>query len=654
MKFKIVVILTILLTALLSLTSAASIESGVEVALGSELTYYLEIFYDGKDVYGVQSSDSIEASIVSDYIYVEDKLPEGLTFKEFLAAEDDSIGAVNRTTGAPCVGYVVDDVAGLKYDSVTNTVSFAIKNLKAGCSLTVGIKTLVPDTVDDPNTEFIEYRRDFFNSATANEWSQTVTSNMVHAWIGKDNATLYNVTYQYTGEIPTNASALPFSTSYTEGTTVGVASNAYAKGYTFSGWSVSSGGASISDGKFVMPANNVVLTGSFTKIPEYTVTYKLADDSEIPKDYVLPTTKTYYQGDTVQLDKLKAGDLLDNYRFLGWTTEDAVVDYENSEFTMPNKNVVLVGKWEQAKYSVSYQFMGEIFPPNANSLLPETKTYLPGETVALEEIAEPAGYVFLGWYKEDNFIMPEEDVIIYGEWKQQNGTFSPTITKAVVSIKDYYTIGDTVEYRVVVTNTADFAIKDVYLAEDNYNSNFLDGDGYEVASSRVVKILEIPANSSIVLRAEYLVTSKDSIKVENRVSIVGASADNYYELDPDGNYSAGAEFNVQPRVNICKDVSLVKKGTVFQFKVLGVDNDYETWVLLEANSCKEIYLDPGTYSVEEVLPQEYVLDSVTGAITKNGQNLIVEHGYNYSIQFTNKLNVMPFYHSFGRIVNIVQ
>ena len=39
----------------------------------------------------------------------------------------------------------------------------------AGCSLTVGIITHTPSTVDDPSTAYVEVRRDFYNSATAGE-----------------------------------------------------------------------------------------------------------------------------------------------------------------------------------------------------------------------------------------------------------------------------------------------------------------------------------------------------------------------------------------------------------------------------------------------------------------------------------------------------
>ena len=44
------------------------------------VAYYLEVSYDGVDKNGVESSDSSLADVRSGYIYVEDKIPDGLEF----------------------------------------------------------------------------------------------------------------------------------------------------------------------------------------------------------------------------------------------------------------------------------------------------------------------------------------------------------------------------------------------------------------------------------------------------------------------------------------------------------------------------------------------------------------------------------------------
>ena len=69
----------------------------------------------------------------------------------------------------------------------------------------------------------------------------------------------YTVTYKYEGKIPSGASKLPEEATVRYGEEVTVAGNAKAKGYTFSGWDTED---------FTMPAENVVISGSFKAIPE--------------------------------------------------------------------------------------------------------------------------------------------------------------------------------------------------------------------------------------------------------------------------------------------------------------------------------------------------------------------------------------------------
>ena len=47
------------------------LENDVKVFEGEELVYYIDVYYDGKDVYGIESSDELIASVTSDKIEVE-------------------------------------------------------------------------------------------------------------------------------------------------------------------------------------------------------------------------------------------------------------------------------------------------------------------------------------------------------------------------------------------------------------------------------------------------------------------------------------------------------------------------------------------------------------------------------------------------------
>lgn len=424
-----------------------------------------------------------------------------------------------------------------------------------------------------------------------------------------------------------------------------VANNVKVEGYVFSGWTTSD--ATVTSSKFKMPEQDVTFVGSFTTAPSYKVTYAI--NGTTPDGYVIPNEKSYYENNTVNVDTLQEGDIINGYRFLGWTTSDVEIS-EDKDFIMPSANVTLTGEFEEVTYKVTYKFYEQVLPPNSDTLLPSEKTYKPGETVKLEEVSDVSGYKFLGWYKEDNFTMPEEDVVIYGEWKVQNGVFEPQITKEIIGEKEYYRPGDIVKYKIVVTNTASYPINNVIVKEENENAYFVEGDGYEIASTHIVNISLIEATSSATIYAEYKVTATDKGTIKNVVSIIGGLAENYYELNTEKEYKATASFKVQSQIKICK---IIKESSenIFQFKVSGTDNDYETWLSIEGNECNYVYVSPGTYNVFEVIPQEFSLTNVSGAISENNKTFTVEYEKDYEISFTNEFKKKGFLHSFGRVEN---
>ena len=555
-----VVLSGIILTGIIGHAIAETLDNDVQVEPDSELTYYLKVKYDGVDKEGTQSNDATMAKVNSGRIKVTDKIPDGLTFKSFVTSDNGSIGAVSRADSAiSCPGRVIDDTQeestdsgvwnddnteytyhGLHYDTTSRVVSFYVENLKAGCELTVGIVTQTPETVDDPDTTAVETRRDFYNTALAVEGLISAPSNTVHAFMGDKNANMYKVTYIYTGTVPENAPALPAESEYAADSSVGVATVPSLEGYTFTGWTTSD--ATISNNSFVMPAGDVVLEGYFAENPaeiKYTVTYRI--DGDKPEDFMPPKEKSYVAGAEVILDSTESGEVIDGYKFTGWTAED--VELSDTGFTMPEKNVVIVGSFERISYKVSYQFQGTILPPNAEILLPATTEHYPGETVTTADYPSAEGYRFLGWYKKATFTMPEEDVIIYGEWGLQSGTFSPTITKEIENPKSSYMYGDTIRFKTTVTNTAAYAIHDVMIQEQLDGAKFVTGTGYAVVSDYLAEIDSIAAGASIVLYSEYTVTENEEKDYTNTVELIGALADDNNFLDTTKEYKATADFH---------------------------------------------------------------------------------------------------------------
>ena len=548
-----------------ALNSLAEIFSNndVELGLNTTLTYYLTVQEDGVDVDGVESSDTQMANVASGRINVTDRIPDGLVFKGFVTTADGKIGAVSRAdSSVACSGRVVDDTNesivdagtwnngrteyyyhGLHYDVATRTVSFKVEKLKAGCELTVGIVTKTPVSVDIPDTWAVETRRDFYNNALASEKDLTAISNTVHGYIQSEETATYPVTYAYTGDVPAGAPAAPSAQSYAEGVAVAVASSPTLAGYTFSGWTTSD--VTVEDGSFDMPDQAVNLVGIWVEdivTPTYTVTYTI--NGTAPSGFLTPAPKSYAENREVTLDDPQTGAIIDGYRFLGWTTTDATIS-GGTGFTMPANDVVLTGSFERVSYTVCYGFEGTTLPPNANSLLPACTNHYPGDTVTTAAAPTAEGYEFTGWYKNASFIMPEKNVVIRGEWSfAPAGKFAPTITKVILDPKNEYMYGETVEFKITITNTAEYPIRDVYISE------LLDGaiiensptDSYSIVGNNTASIQSIAAGASVDIFASYKVTQNVDQTLTNTVKLTGALADNNYTLDLGQDYTASAPF----------------------------------------------------------------------------------------------------------------
>lgn len=640
-----------LLIVLINRSFAVPLDDGARVAPNSDLTYYIDVIYDGKDATAVSSSDTVTANVNSDYIYVEDKLPDGLTFKNFVTTSDGTIGAVKRSDGSSCPGYVVGDSAGLVYDDTTRTVSFKVKNLQAGCKLTVGIVTTTPSL---PRGK----RLDFYNTAFARENNFTFKSNTVHVFMGDEEATLYTVTYKYTGTVPDGA-PVPEVGSYSEGTTVGVEANPTIAGYTFSGWSTSD--VTVSNNSFTMPSKNVTFTGSFTAKTKYTVSYSIS--GTLPEGFVAPTTKSYGAGDDVVLDTLKVGDVINGYRFLGWSS---TVDLSDGIFQMPSSNVTIVGRFEQIKYTVSYQFQGAVIPSNADSLLPASATYAPGEivTVASEPVA--SGYKFLGWYKSATFEMPEEDVVIYGEWMRFSGYFVPTITITIPNQKSIYQNGEVVNFQITVKNNASIAINDVMVQDYLDGATFNTGSNYTILSDSIAKISTIAAGGSVTLTAKFTAGSDVVKDYVNTVELTGAIANNYYYLDTTKDYKVSAHFkvaNIELKINLV-DASTSSSLTGGNFSLCS-DSSCTT-VVATGNDFKGLIPNTIYYLKQTKVPSGYMMTTdfeIARLRVSNDGSLILYGGNNVSVPGSNgiftftvkssKINMLPNTGGVGNIPYIV-
>lgn len=654
-KMYIVFAMTIIiLIAVIGGSLAAFLGNDVKVKANSEMIYYLTLSYDGVDINGLQSNDSTVSELKSGNLYVEDKLPEGLIFDRFLDTSDGTIGAVKRSDGSVCVGKVVDDTNdngtwnsdnteytyhGLHYNANTGVVSYTVKDLKAGCDLSIGIVTKTPKKLET-NENVSKNRRDFYNFALARDEDNTILSNNVHVFMGDEFGSLYTVSYEYTGDVP-NVS-LPDAEKHIAGVRIGVPVDIKVDGYTFNGWK--SDDVNIQNGKYDMVPSNIVLKGDFTKKETHKVQYAI--EGEIPSEYILPSVKDVYDGKNVKIDSLKIGTVINGYRFIGWSSDDVVIN-SNGMFVMPDKDVVIKGKFEEAKYNVSYAFYGNDLPTDYRKYLPDTKSYLPGDIVKLEDISDAVGYKFLGWYMDDKFIMPEDNIVIYGEWKRNSVAIDPTVNVEIVNESDYYMIGDSILYKIVVSNPSIFDINDVIVSSNNENTYFLDSDDYNILSDHMISIDYIKSGSSTVVYAQYDVSENDIGDITSEFEIVGATNVNGSILG-DNDYKTSITFRVMPTIKLCNNVVGYDNKNIFQFVVTG--DEYESWITLKNDECRTISLLPGIYKVKEVVPQEYKIDSIKGITELNNFEFEIKEDSTNDLTYNNKFKYKKFYHAFGRSI----
>ena len=162
-------------------------------------------------------------------------------------------------------------------------------------------------------------------------------------------------------------------------------------GYTFSGWSSIPG---------TMPANDVTVTGTFTKnAPSYyTLTYMV--DGQVYKTF------NYAAGATVaQVEP----PMKDGYTFSGWS---------NTLLTMPERNVTITGTFTKnvtptptptPTYTLTYMVNGEVY---------KTVSYEYGEKITPEPEPTKEGATFSGWSWIPSK-MPDEDVVVTGTFDME-------------------------------------------------------------------------------------------------------------------------------------------------------------------------------------------------------------------------------------------
>ena len=137
---------------------------------------------------------------------------------------------------------------------------------------------------------------------------------------------LFSVSYVYDGQQPNGAPALTdLGGKYVQGETVSVDKDVVLNGYTFSGWRTN---IALNQGKFNMPAADVVFTGTFTELAPVSITFAAGKNGTVGNG-----TANVIQNVNPEIGQPAGTTAVANpgYEFDKWTYEPA-----NGSVDMPN------------------------------------------------------------------------------------------------------------------------------------------------------------------------------------------------------------------------------------------------------------------------------------------------------------------------------
>ena len=311
----------------------------------------------------------------------------------------------------------------------------------------------------------------------------------------------YNVTYEYTGTVPTGAPELPKEASYKAGDPVEVAAAPTLNGYTFSGWSTTDATVG-SDGSFTMPSNKVTLTGSWTLRSDlsYTVHYywngttdKVAEDKTVEgktfgqtytEDPIKIDGYTWVSPDSkrVTIDEATNEITFYYYKNVTLTAEDRIVTYNGQEQTVNTGYDVVVKADNGKDFKLSgVEFRG-VYASGTGKEVGEYAIDFVGETVGKTDTT--AKYIVANTVKGTLTITPIDTVVVTikgnTDTKVYNGAERSVTGYTVVSISDTnykdtdFSLKAGVEAKATGTNASDTAYPMGLTADSfvNNNSNF--------------------------------------------------------------------------------------------------------------------------------------------------------------------------------------
>lgn len=270
---------------------------------------------------------------------------------------------------------------------------------------------IVSSTITAPEITGFKYDSRTPNTLTI---GADVNQNVITLYYTRNE---YKVTYEYTGDIPTNPAPTPVPSEATckyEANVMIAAAPAPVSGYTFEGWKREDGTEATN---FTMPANDVKITGNWKKNGDGT--YKLEYWLE-KLDGTYENTETI-TGRTGTIGTTASVTEADKKQISGFTFDADNVNNVLSDTISADGSLTLKLYYTRNSYKVTYQYTGTVTPEDATKL-PDEATYKYGAEVTVAAAATSTDYIFSGWSRTDTFNMPAENVTITGSWTLKDPT----------------------------------------------------------------------------------------------------------------------------------------------------------------------------------------------------------------------------------------
>ena len=346
----------------------------------------------------------------------------------------------------------------------------------------------------------------------------------------------HQVSYQYEGDVPTGAPAVPDVANHKYQAQVTVAENPNVTGYIFIGWTAATeNGTAVTTtgGKFVMPDANVVLKGSFTAAEQnYRVKYLDEDKNVEIRDMSDPrdahfgdeikgyTEKIEISGYTfVRADDLTVGtdneQNIVNVYYSEDTNEDDIPDKYQITFTYVSADD---DKGTVTGTTSEIATVYEIFRDSETGEITELGPQTPQHPTQPSTVTPKDGYRFEKWQQDDLTFFNSDDELRNSEYLEDQTFIAHFIVRRDLHYEIHYFYEDA--NGVVTEDTAAAIVSDIGVF------------GEKILTTTVPKESEFNGKNYVLERIEGADKQIGLDPKENMVNVY-YSMDEIGEIDPD-------------------------------------------------------------------------------------------------------------------------